>query len=183
MDNYCTNCGQQLEKNHENCNICGESLENTDIKLLTQIEEIKENKIKQTKEQSNRKNSKLNWKWIITSGIIIFISTFLVMSILSIPLIYFKGAKVFDESFNLYYYYSISSMALGAFLGGLISAYYSPGITIKEPAISAAFIMTGLAIFDLNIVSILSSWIGPYLAALFGAKVGEYFQARKSKKS
>jgi hypothetical protein len=72
---------------------------------------------------------------------------------------------------------------LGIFLGSIFSAYRSPGVTIKEPAIGAVIViliinlisalftgkMEGFNIFGFAIL---------YLVALGGAKLGEMIQEK-----
>ena len=64
------------------------------------------------------------------------------------------------------------------FIGGFISAYLSPGVTLKEPAIAIAVLATLSNLLTLGLASSIVSWIIPYLIAYLGAKYGEKFQQK-----
>jgi len=66
------------------------------------------------------------------------------------------------------------------FIGGFISAYFSPGITLKEPAIAIAILATLSNFFTLGIGASFLAWIVPYFIAYFGAKYGEKLQRAKA---
>ena len=65
------------------------------------------------------------------------------------------------------------------FIGGFISAYLSPGVTLKEPAIAIAILATLSNLLTLGIGASFLAWIVPYFVAYFGAKYGEKFQRAK----
>lgn len=62
------------------------------------------------------------------------------------------------------------------FIGGFISAYLSPGITLKEPAIAVALLATLTNLLTQDIGTSFVAWIIPYFIAYFGAKYGEQLQ-------
>ena len=64
------------------------------------------------------------------------------------------------------------------FVGGLLIAYWSPGVTVREPAvgITAAVILGNLI---LRQGGSLLAWMFPLLLGMGGAMLGEILQARR----
>jgi hypothetical protein len=67
------------------------------------------------------------------------------------------------------------------FVGGLLIAYCSPGITIREPAvgIAIAVVLTNLVLGRTEGSGLVISWIVPALLGLAGAGLGERMQASR----
>jgi hypothetical protein len=66
------------------------------------------------------------------------------------------------------------------FLGALLAAFFSPGTTIKEPAIAAALLVTVGNILYANLITVIVGAIIPYFVALAGAKLGEKMQTARN---
>ena len=67
------------------------------------------------------------------------------------------------------------------FVGGLLVAYCSTGITIREPAvgIAVAVVLTNLVLARTSGAGLLAGWIAPTLLGLAGARLGEHMQASR----
>jgi len=77
------------------------------------------------------------------------------------------------------------SSVVSFFTGGFLIAFWSPGITIREPAVGIA-----VAVVAANLILIktpasievaLIGWLLPYFLGLTGARLGEALQARRKK--
>lgn len=67
------------------------------------------------------------------------------------------------------------------FVGGLLVAYLSPGVTIREPAtgIAIAVVLTNLVLAKSSGAGLVAGWIIPALLGLTGAKLGERMQTSR----
>lgn len=76
----------------------------------------------------------LSWKWILIGAGITFALNLILVEV-------FKGAmaEAYANDANASLYLYVALIAAGAFgVGGLLTGWFSPGETIKEPAIAAA---------------------------------------------
>ena len=71
------------------------------------------------------------------------------------------------------------------FVGGLLIAYCSTGITIREPAVGVgiAVVLTNLVLARSSGAGLMAGWIVPALLGLAGAKLGEQMQASRRRSS
>ena len=67
------------------------------------------------------------------------------------------------------------------FVGGLLIAYWSPGVTTREPAIgiAVAVVLTNLVLARSSGAGLVAGWIVPALLGLTGAKLGEHMQTSR----
>jgi hypothetical protein len=67
------------------------------------------------------------------------------------------------------------------FVGGLLIAYCSTGITIREPAVGVAIavVLTNLVLSRSSGAGLWAGWIVPGLLGLAGARLGEQMQASR----
>lgn len=66
--------------------------------------------------------------------------------------------------------------ALGLLLGGMITGYKSPGVTIKEPAVAAAIVTVFFVLMNKDYSSLVLGWVMPFGLAYLGAWIGEKIQ-------
>lgn len=162
---YCDQCGKALQDSNIFCPQCGTKQEHTEISIKTAKTE-KESK------------TKLDISWIFKSFGIFILTSFVVYFVIAFMLF----ALVEDienklESDVLILFAIIANLFI-FFIGGFISAYLSPGVTLKEPAIAIAVLATLSNLLTLGLASSIVSWIIPYLIAYLGAKYGEKFQQK-----
>jgi len=71
------------------------------------------------------------------------------------------------------------------FVGGLLIAYCSTGITIREPAVgvAVAVVLTNLVLARSSGAGLVTGWIVPALLGLAGARLGEQMQAARRRSS
>jgi peptidoglycan/LPS O-acetylase OafA/YrhL len=67
------------------------------------------------------------------------------------------------------------------FVGGLLVAYWSPGVTIREPAIGIAIsvVLTNLVLAKSSGAGLVAGWIVPTLLGFTGAVLGERMQTSR----
>ena len=76
---------------------------------------------------------------------------------------------------------AVPMMFVSFFVGGLLVAYWSPGVTIREPAIGIAIavVLTNLVLAKSSGAGLVAGWIIPALLGLTGAKLGEHMQTSR----
>ena len=120
--------------------------------------------------------SHINWKWIFISIVIFFIAQIIISIIFGI-----FGVVTLGLGFLLF----IILKPLTYFIGGYITGYISPGLTMTEPAIGAVVIVILGTVFDAsraragNIFWMIISGILAFFVALYGAYYGELKQSRR----
>ena len=67
------------------------------------------------------------------------------------------------------------------FVGGLLVAYWSPGVTIREPAIGIGIsvVLTNLVLAKSSGAGLVAGWIIPAVLGLTGAMLGERMQTSR----
>ncbi len=116
----------------------------------------------------------LDWKWV-GIGILILL---VVQVALNIVFTVF-GLLTLGFGFILF----IVAKPIAYFLGGLLTGYVSPGVTIREPAVSAVIIAVAGIIFDASrggILGIIVSGVVALFLAIAGAQIGERMQRGKA---
>jgi hypothetical protein len=118
-------------------------------------------------------SSSIDWKWVFWGILILLVVQFVV----SIAFFVF-GIVTLGIGFLLY----IFLKPISYFLGGLLTGMLSPGITIKEPAISAVIATAIGILFDASQAApgrflwlILASVVA-FFFSVTGAKLGEKIQ-------
>ncbi len=117
--------------------------------------------------------AKLEWKWIAISVLI-----FLVVQVALSIVFGLFGLITLGFGFLLF----VIVKPLTYFLGGIATGRFSPGITIREPAIGAVVVSVAGVIFDASrssvgsILWMIVSGAVAFLLALAGAQIGERMQ-------
>ncbi|BCG62771.1 MAG: hypothetical protein methR_P0423 [Methyloprofundus sp.] len=160
---YCQQCGAAIKAGDIFCAECGTKHQQPNESPLSGSTKIIATK-------------KLDISWIFKS-IGIFILTFMGVYIVIGFMIF---ALLGDNSINLNNPMLLTLIIISNlfvfFIGGFISAYLSPGITLKEPAIAVALLATLTNLLTQDIGTSFVAWIIPYFIAYFGAKYGEQLQ-------
>lgn len=133
---------------------------------------------------SGNSQQSLDFKWIligfaIQAGLTWLLTAMLVEPVM-IPMMKAMGTTAGPLAF-------VALVAFGAFFGGgLIVAYFSPGDTVKEPAISALLAITFNAVVNLTttdapfsggvLIGLVITGAVAFAFAMLGAKVGEKLQ-------
>lgn len=118
-------------------------------------------------------SSSIQWKWVLVSLGILLVG----QVILSVSLTVF-GILTLGFGFVLF----IIFKPLVYFLGGLVTGWVSPGITVIEPAVGAFIISVLGILFDNTrfgagrIVWAAISGVVAFVVALIGASIGERMQ-------
>ena len=118
-------------------------------------------------------DKKIEWKWVLIA-LAIFLAAQLALSII------FGIVGVLTLGIGLILFVIIKPATY--FLGGMLTGYVSPGVTIREPAIAAVIATVLGALFDGRgegggrlIWTIVAAVIA-FLVALAGAQIGERMQ-------
>lgn len=163
---FCNQCGVVVQPLDTFCGQCGTK------------QELPASTIKAAKPQVA--NKKLDIGWIFKS-IGIFILTFIVTYIV---VGFMLGVLMNIDDINLnnptILVLIIICNLFVFFIGGFISAYLSPGFTLKEPGIAIAILVTLSNLLTQNIGASIVAWIIPYFIAYFGAKYGEKLQQARA---
>ena len=120
--------------------------------------------------------NKLEWRWVAMS-VLIFV---IVQVALSVVFGVF-GLLTLGFGFVLF----IILKPLTYFLGGIATGYFSPGITIREPAIGAVIVSVLGIVFDASraggsgLLWLIISGVIAFFLALAGAQIGERMQVRR----
>ena len=162
---YCDQCGKAIQDSNIFCPQCGTKQERAEMSVMTSTTE-------------KGSTTKLDISWIFKSFGIFILTSFVVYFVI----VFMLFALVEDienklESDVLILFAIIANLFI-FFIGGFISAYLSPGVTLKEPAIAIAVLATLSNLLTLGLASSIVSWIIPYLIAYLGAKYGEKFQQK-----
>ncbi len=169
MENrLCQKCGRESASDSVFCTSCGARIESAPAAATAA-------------EQPPAKT--IDWKWVAKSALIIGAAWFICIIIAII--IYASGGGNLEDNAAALPYLGVGAF-IGIFLGSMFSAYRSPGVTLKEPAIGAVIVillinlisalftgkMEGFNIFGFAIL---------YLVGLGGAKLGEVIQEKTRK--
>jgi len=167
---YCNQCGVAAQPNDVFCGECGFKHEKT---------------VDATSSKSERvdiiANKKLDISWVFKSmGIFIltFIVVYFVAGFMLAAIVGLESEEINLDNAMVLVMVGICNLFV-FFIGGFISAYFSPGITLKEPAIAIAILATLSNFLTLGIGASFIAWIVPYFVAYFGAKYGEKLQLAK----
>ncbi len=114
----------------------------------------------------------IDWKWVFISMVIFFIIQIAVNIVFGV-----FGILTLGIGFILF----IIAKPVAYFLGGFITGYISPGITLTEPALGAVFITVLGTIFDSfrhpgRLFGMVIAGIIAFILALWGAYMGEKAQ-------
>lgn len=118
-------------------------------------------------------SSSIDWKWVAI-GLVILLA---VQFALSIAFTLF-GLLTLGFGFILF----LLLKPLAYFLGGILTGYVSPGITIREPAVAALIVSVIGVVFDVNrtvggrIFGVIISGAVALVLAIAGAQIGEKMQ-------
>lgn len=119
----------------------------------------------------------IDWKWVGVSVLVFMVTSALLKIVFGI-----FGILTLGIGFILFFVLK----PVTYFIGGYITGYLSPGITIKEPAIGAIIVVIIDTIFDVRRIGsgrfiwIILTGCVAYFIALAGAKLGEKKQAEKN---
>jgi hypothetical protein len=133
-------------------------------------------------------NSPIQWKWVFFSIIVFFI----LQAILSVVFGIF-GVITLGIGFILF---RVITLGIGFilfifikpivyFLGGIVTGYFSPGITLKEPAIGAIIVTILGVLFESGrfgfgrLIWMIITGVISYILAIAGASMGEKLQQNK----
>ena len=160
---FCNQCGVAAQTNDTFCGDCGFKHEKSAANSVSKSAQVDA-------------STKLDISWIFKS-IGIFLLTFIGVYIV----VGFMVAALTDiDDINLdntmVIVMAIICNIFVFFIGGFISAYLSPGITLKEPAIAIAILATLSNLLTIGIGGSFIGWIIPDFIAYFGAKYGEKLQ-------
>jgi hypothetical protein len=121
--------------------------------------------------------TRIDWKWVAI-GIVILLAVQLALSITFTVF----GLVTFGVGFLLF----IILKPVTYFLGGLLTGYVSPGITIREPAIAAVAVAVIGVLFDVGstaggrLLGVIFSSILALILAIAGAQIGERMQRNRT---
>lgn len=119
----------------------------------------------------------IDWKWV-GIGLVILLAVQLALSI-SFSLL---GFLTLGFGFLLF----AVLKPITYFLGGMLTGYVSPGITIREPAVAAVIVAVAGILFDAGrtaggrLVGIIISGVIALILAIAGAQIGERMQRNRS---
>jgi len=157
----CMKCNSEIDEESRYCSRCGSS-------ILFQ------------KKISARK-IKISWKWVIFSFIAIIIFEYISATIAGQLYLLVSGAEFMELETGILV--SSAGSVFGIFAGSLYASYISPGITVKEPVLGAAFEI----IISQIILGIIGGGFTPLILvrliiltsfAFGGAKAGEIIQKK-----
>ena len=120
--------------------------------------------------------AKLEWKWVGLSVLI-----FLVVQVVLNVVFGVFGLLTLGFGFLLF----VIVKPLTYFVGGIATGYFSPGVTIREPAVGAVIVSVFGIIFDASrssgrsILWMIISGVIAFFLALAGAQIGERMQRNK----
>ncbi len=120
--------------------------------------------------------AKLEWKWVGLSVLI-----FLVVQVVLSVVFGVFGLLTLGFGFLLF----LIVKPLTYLLGGIATGYFSPGITIREPAVGAVIVSVVGIIFDASrssggaILWMIISGVVAFFLALAGAQIGERMQRNR----
>ena len=118
----------------------------------------------------------IDWKWVLVSLVVLLaaqIALSIVFGILGILTLGIGWVLFLILKPAVY------------FLGGMLTGYISPGITIREPAIAAVIIAVVGAIFDGRgsgggtLIATIVAAVIAFFCALAGAQIGERIQRNR----
>lgn len=159
---FCSQCGVASLESDVFCGACG-----------FKHEQPIKNKPKPV---SIVKSTKLDISWVFKS-IGIFLLTFMVVYlVVGFMLLGLIDKYRIDIDKTLFAVLFSTCNVFVFLIGGFITGYLSPGVTLKEPAIAVAVLATLSNLVTLNIAVSLIVWIFPYYIAYFGAEYGEKLQ-------
>ena len=174
MATYCKKCGNIITEDEKFCGQCGEKKE--DIGYGNQ--NISQSEVGVNQENKIKALAKFSWKWMFISILIIGVMQFVFGLVLGILI----GSEVIEASIL---WLAVSNLT-SSFIGAATSAYLSPGITIKEPAIALAVLAVISSVVinsemsnGLNFIGIIISILIFYTIGILGAKLGEKIQNKK----
>ena len=117
----------------------------------------------------------LDWKWV-GLGLVILLAVQVALNII------FTVFGLLTLGFGFLLFVIVKPVAY--FLGGMLTGYVSPGITIREPAIAAVIIAVAGVIFDAGsggrILGIIISGAVALFLAIAGAQIGERMQRNRA---
>ena len=115
----------------------------------------------------------IDWKWVAI-GVVILLAVQLALSIA------FGVFGLMTLGFGFLLFVILKPITW--FLGGLVTGYVSPGITIREPAIAAIIISVVGILFDASrsaggrVLGVIISSVIALVLAIAGAQIGERMQ-------
>jgi hypothetical protein len=118
-------------------------------------------------------SSSIDWKWVLWGILILLVVQFGVRIAFTL-----FGILTLGFGFLLYMFVK----PISYFLGGLVTGMVSPGITVKEPAISAVIVTAIGILFDASrtapgrVIWLVLASIVAFVLAVAGAKLGEAIQ-------
>jgi hypothetical protein len=119
---------------------------------------------------------KIDWKWVLVAAAIFLVAQ------LALSLVFgLLGVITLGFGFVLF----LILKPVTYFLGGLLTGYVSPGVTVREPAIAAVIISIAGAILDGRgegggrLLGTIVAAAVAFLCALAGAQIGERMQRNR----
>jgi hypothetical protein len=119
----------------------------------------------------------LDWKWVGIGVIILLVVQFALSLVFGI-----FGLLTLGFGFLLF----AILKPVAYFLGGLLTGYVSPGITIREPAIAAVIVAVAGILFDAGrtgagtVLLMIISVVIALVLAVAGAQIGERMQRNRA---
>lgn len=119
----------------------------------------------------------IDWKWV-GIGLVILLAVQLALSIA------FTVLGVVTLGFGFIMFVVLKPVTY--FLGGLLTGYVSPGITIREPAVAAVIVAVVGVIFDAGrstggrLLGLIISSVLALILAIAGAQIGERMQRTRA---
>jgi len=118
----------------------------------------------------------IDWKWVLVSLVVLLAAQIALSIVFGI-----LGILTLGIGWVLFLFLKPAVY----FLGGMLTGYISPGITIREPAIAAVVIAVVGAIFDGRgsgggtLIATIVAAVIAFFCALAGAQIGERIQRNR----
>ena len=115
----------------------------------------------------------IDWKWVLVA-IVVLLAAQIALSIL------FGVLSILTLGIGLVLFIVLKPVVY--FLGGILTGYISPGVTVREPAIAAVIVSVAGAIFDGRgtgggtLIGTIVAAVIAFFCALAGAQIGERLQ-------
>jgi len=165
----CSSCGAEIQEGSHFCGSCGQRAAAVSAGV--------------SKGNEPKTKGKIDWMWVLKSSGIIALFFFVSM-IIGVVLFYMMGNSEFQVE-KMQIYMGIGGLT-GIFLGSMLSAYLSPGVTIKEPAIASISVIIIVNVIGALVTGNFGGMNALGLGILFlismgGAKLGEVLQDKLRK--
>ncbi len=115
----------------------------------------------------------IQWKWMLIS-ILIFVVVQVVLNVV------FTVFGILTLGFGFLLFVIVKPVTY--LIGGMVTGYLSPGVTLREPAIGAVVVAVGGTVFDAtrarpgNVLWMIVAGVIAFVVALAGARIGEQMQ-------